>query len=300
MRQCVALIARFQAAPSWNSPIVPVLTVLIYGILAPAVFLLILITGVELAWPGGTRLRQLLRMARPLPSRATSRLRAEPHFRTLCTVGGLIAVAVLSVVMTAWLAGYWRTITAPQLAAANASPGNLLYFLFTLGAGLMGGFGWATGMRLARDARACLRILAISLSLSGTTLFFYLVEPVLHDTLLSLALGVFLGELTVAARHPTLLGEGLFAELLTPDYMSLPFLASPDASDTDMDHGGEVTDAMDTVDAAGWHTHSAGDEVAPRALIGAGQRPAETEDDDDQRDPAAPTNSQTGATGDRP
>jgi hypothetical protein len=68
-------------------------------------------------------------------------------------------------------------------------------------------------MRQAGKARTSLSVLAISMSLAGTVLFFYLVQPNLRDILLVLALGTFSGELAAAAQHPMFLSEGLFAEL---------------------------------------------------------------------------------------
>jgi hypothetical protein len=295
-QQLLASVARIPATTGWSTPIVPALTVLIYGILAPAVFLTILIIGVELAWPGGTKLRHVMYMTRPVPPRAASRLRAEPHFRTLCAVGGLIAVAVWSIVMTTWLAGYLRASSAPQLAAAQATTGNLIIFLIMLAIGLYGGYAWARGMYLATDAQTSMTVIATSLSLAGTVLFFYLVEPPLHDMLLVVALGVFVGVLTVAARHPTLLTEGLFAELLTPNFVTLPYLTADDGSDVDLDHEGEITD---TVDAAGWRTHPADGDISPQALIGAGPLPVGRAEEEDPRDPSA-AGSPAGTTGDRP
>lgn len=297
MRQhLLASVARIPAATDWSTPIVPALTVLIYGILAPAVFLIILLIGVELAWPGGTKFRHVIYLARPVPPRAASRLRAAPNFRTLCAVGGLIAVAVWSIVMTTWLAGYLRVSTAPQLAAAQATLSHLVTFLCVLAIGLYCGYAWARGMYLAENAQMSLRVIATSLSVAGTVLFFYMVEPLLHDLLLVVALGVFVGVLIVAARHPTLLSEGLFAELLTPTYVTLPYLAADDTPDVDLDHESDMTD---TVDAAGWRTHPADGDIAPQALIGASPRPVDRADGEDPRDPSA-TGSSVGASGDRP
>jgi hypothetical protein len=129
-------------------------------------------------------------------------------------------------------------------------------------------------MRQARNAAASLAVIAISMSLAGTVLFFYIADPGLRDWFLALALGVVLGELAAAAQRPGLLLEGLFAVL----FVAPPLPAEP--VETELP-------PLDTVDADAWHAAPprgtwVGDgqpdvwqppgnpAPAPRALIGAG------------------------------
>jgi hypothetical protein len=219
MQHILAIVQASQPAPGLDKVIVPTLTLLIYGLLGPAVYLTIVVVGVELAWPGGTRLRRWLQKHRSSECPTTSDLAADPIFRIECVVAGLMALSTWSVVITAWLAGYLRSVHAPQLAISQYSPRHVTDFVITLFIGVLGGFIWADGMRRAASARASLAVLSISMSLAGMLLFFYAVEPGLRDILIVLSLGIFSGELAVAARHPTFLSEGLFAELFSsPEY----------------------------------------------------------------------------------
>lgn len=237
------------ALPVWDRLVVPLLTVLIYGFLGPAVYLIILAIGVDLAWPGGTHLREVVR--RRGHARAGSGLSSDPsdvsaespplasaaapsgdmsadadaadqapsadptsHIRR--AVGGLVALAVLSTVITIWLADYPAEIQAPPLSTAFATLHREIFFFLVLVIGFVAGFLWTTGMRTARTTRAALTVLALSMSLSSVLLFYYIVESGLRDLLLVVALGIFAGELYVAGQHPTLMSEGLFAEVLRP------------------------------------------------------------------------------------
>ncbi len=251
------------AAPAWDHVIVPLFTFLIYGILGPAVYLLILIAGIDLAWPGGTSIRKAVSRrqhprttntsssssaafeppaesptsAGPIdPAGATSSsssatlqpVATDPTGQIRRAIGGLIALAVLSTVITLWLAGYPADMRAPLLSTAFSTSTRMIFFLFMLVLGFAGGALWTTGMRTARTARAALIVLAVSMSLSSTLVFFYIVESGLRDLLLVIALGIFSGELYVAAQHPTLMSEGLFAELLRP---AAPEVAHPVSDD---------------------------------------------------------------------
>jgi hypothetical protein len=216
MQYILAFAQATQPASGVNRVVVPALTLLIYGLLGPAVYLTIVVVGVELALPGGSRAREWLARRRSSTCPTTSSLATDPVFRIECVVAGFIALSTWSVVITAWLAGYLRSVHAPQLAISQYSSRHVAIFVITLLIGVLGGFLWADGMRRAATARASLAVLAISMSLAGTLLFFYLVEPGLRDMLIVLSLGIFSGELAVAARYPTFLSEGLFAELFIP------------------------------------------------------------------------------------
>jgi hypothetical protein len=216
MQHILAFAQAAQPATGLDKVLVPTLTLLIYGLLGPAVYLTIVVVGVELAWPGGTRVRNWLQKHRSSECPTTSDLTADPVFRIECVVAGLIALSTWSVVITAWLAGYLRSVHAPQLAISQYSPRHVADFVITLLIGVLAGFIWADGMRRAASAQASLAVLSISMSLAGVLLFFYAVEPNLRDLLIVLALGTFSGELAVAARHPMFLTEGLFAELFIP------------------------------------------------------------------------------------
>jgi hypothetical protein len=216
MQHILAFVQATQPASGLDRVIVPTLTLLIYGLLGPAVYLTIVLVGVELAWPSGTRMRRWLQKHRTSECPTTSDLAADPNFRIECVVAGLIALSMWSVVITAWLAGYLRSVHAPQLTISEYSPRHVADFVITLLIGVLSGFIWADGMRRAASPRASLAVLSISMSLAGTLLFFYALEPGLRDILIVLSLGIFSGELAVAARHPTFLTEGLFAELFIP------------------------------------------------------------------------------------
>jgi hypothetical protein len=229
---------------SWESLVAQVLTLLIYGVLGPAVYVNILFLGIELSLPRGTRMRRVLRARLPPRPTAFSIADNDPYFHFLCGVGGLLALAAWSLVVTTWLSGYLHWTSAPQLAAPRASVPGTLTFALAAGLGVLGGYSWASGMRLARDGRACLIVVAASMSLSGIALFFFLVEPAARDTLLVLALSTFVGELTVAARHPSLWGEGLYGELLRAPAESAPV---EDAAEEEL---GAPSEAERTADSA--------------------------------------------------
>ena len=266
------------AAPliAWDMALVPPLRFLIYDILAPLVFMTVLIAGFELAWPGSLRLRRMLTLLGALRIGDPPSFTEEPGFRTRCAVGGLVAASMWSLAITLWLAGYLHGVNGPSLAISQASPRHVLVFLFTLILGGALGYEWIDRMRRVRDAAASLAVIAVSMSVAGTVLFFYIVEPGLRDWFLALALGIVLGELTAAAQHPHLLQEGLFAALFVAP--SLP------AAPAEVDFP-----PADTVDADAWHADaqhntswagSAEQDVwqpppdyvnhGPRALIGVG------------------------------
>jgi hypothetical protein len=110
MRDVLAFI--LATSPSLSVP-EQLLHVLIYDILGPAVYLIIVLVGVELAWPGGTRLRSWLQQHRPATASDVSLLAEDSTFRVECAVAGLIALSVLAVVITLWLAGHFRFVTTP-------------------------------------------------------------------------------------------------------------------------------------------------------------------------------------------
>jgi hypothetical protein len=262
--------------PAWETLIVGPLRFLIYGILAPAVYLVIVIIGIELAWPGRTKVRRMLwqRTGRQSPS---SGLNGDPTVPILCAVGGLIALAVWSAIVTTWLAGYLHAIPAPQLSVTHATKRSAAAFVAALVIGLGAGYAWLDGMRRASTARRCLAVLSISMSLAGTLLFFYALEASVRDILLALSLGIFGGELIVAARHPLLAREGLLAELVGAS-------ASQPAPEGAADWSADSDNAAEGVadhDEAHWapqtpapQTGGVGEEPAPqpqssRTLIGA-------------------------------
>ena len=277
-----------------DSGLAPPLHFIIYGILAPLVFVTILVAGVELAWPGSLRLQRLLALLHVLREGEPPPFATESGFRVRCTVGGLVGVTLWCVAITLWLAGYLRDATGPSLSIAQASPRHALIFFFTLLLGGAGGYEWVTRMRQARDAAASLAVIAISMSLAGTILFFYIADPGLRDWFLALALGVVLGELAAAAQSPGLVLEGLFAVLFVAP--SLP--AEP--AETELP-------PLDTVDADAWHAaapprsawYSADQpdvwqpppnypSQAPRALIGAGSSSEPASSNADDRRPGEP------------
>jgi hypothetical protein len=214
MIQLAELAASF-APPSWGSLLILPLTFLIYVLLSPAVYLTILLFGIELALPKGTPARALVRR-RGEVSPVKIALANDPTTRILSVVAGLLALAFWSTVVTFWLSGYLRDLPAPSLAASQASTSHAVIFSIAFFAGLVGGILWTNGVRTAATARASLGVLSLSMSLSGTLLFFYIVEPSVRDVLLVVSLGVFTGELAVAARHPMLMREGLFDVLRSP------------------------------------------------------------------------------------
>ena len=226
MHGILAFAQAAQPSPSWQRVIEQLLTLVIYGLLGPAVYLTIVLVGVELAWPGGTRMRRWLQQRRPAEYSTRSSLAEDPTFRVECAVAGLIALAVWSVVITAWLAGYLHNVQGLQLAppphttiqhkTTQHATSPVIGFAITSILGLIGGYSWARGMRRAASARASLAVLSISMSLAGALLVFYALEPNIRDILLVLALATFSGELIVTGRHPTFVTEGLFAELFVP------------------------------------------------------------------------------------
>lgn len=257
------------APPSLETLLVPPLRFIIYGVLGPLVYISVLVVGIELAWPGGTKARHWLLKRRTVERPASSSLSADSTFLFQCVVGGFIALAAWSLVITSWLAGYLHGARAPQLSAAQASPANAAIFVITLGIGLLGGYSWATGMRRTRTSQMALAVIAASMSVAGSLLFFYAVEDGMRDLLLVLALGVFVGELAVAAGHPMLLGEGLFAELLIR-------ATAPDTSDEEGQPGeGDVEPAGE------WPDEHRGSADSHDRFVGVGttsQAPAEEPD----------------------
>jgi hypothetical protein len=211
----LAELAAGLTPPSWGALLILPLSFLIYVVLCPAVYLTILLFGIELALPKGTPVRALVRR-RGEVSPIKIALANDPTTRILSVVAGLLALAFWSTVVTFWLAGYLRELPAPSLAASQASTTHSVIFSITFLVGLAAGIMWTNGVRTADTARACLAVLAISMSLSGTLLFFFIVEPSVRDVLLVVSLGVFTGELAVAARHPTLMREGLIDVLRSP------------------------------------------------------------------------------------
>ena len=205
------VLTALDTSPRWDSFVIVTLTILIYWILGPSVYLIMLLAGTELTWPRGTHLRPLLRR-RGVASPVKAALAADPSARILRVVGGLFAVAVWASVVTLWLSNYLHDARAPQLT--KASPGNLIIFLIVFWLGWLAGYTWVAGMRLASTGQACLIVIALSMSTSGSLLFFYIVEPNLRDLLLVVALGMFAGELSAVARHPMFFYEGLFSVLL--------------------------------------------------------------------------------------
>jgi hypothetical protein len=226
MHDILAFAQAAQPSPSWLQVVERLLTLLIYGLLGPAVYLTIVVVGVDLAWPGGTRMRRWLQQRQPAEYATTLRLAEDPSFRVECAVAGLIAVSVWSVVITAWLAGYLHNVPGLQLAppqhttiqhkTTQPATSPVFGFAITSILGLIGGYSWADGMRRAASAQASLAVLSISMSLAGALLFFYALEPSLRDVLLVLALATFSGALIVTSRHPTFVTEGLFTELFVP------------------------------------------------------------------------------------
>ncbi len=299
MQHILAFVQATQPAPGLDRVIVPTLTLLIYGLLGPAVYLTIVLVGVELALPGGTRMRRWLQKHRTSECPTTSELAADPIFRIECVVAGLIALSTWSVVITAWLAGYLRSVRAPQLAISQYSPRHVADFVITLLIGVLGGFIWADGMRRAASPRASLAVLSISMSLAGTLLFFYALEPALRDILIVLSLGIFSGELAVAARHPTFLTEGLFAELfISPEYSDEEWQDEQAGTDGAEPQGGaRAPGAAPAADGPGAAARSApgkGDSVSTASAasatrqLGPDSATGKLAPDEQQRSPAAP------------
>lgn len=266
------------AAPliAWDTVLVPPLHFLIYGILAPLVFAAILAADLELAWPGSLHLRHALARAGFQRVGDPPRFATEPGFRVRCVVGALVAVAMWCLAMTLWLAGYLRGMVGPSLDASRASPRIVLIFVFTLILGGACGYEWVARMRQARDAAASLAVIAVSMSLTGTILFFYIVEAGLRDWFLALALGVVLGELAAAAHQPGLLLEGLFAVLfiappLPPEPIEADF-PPIDTVDADAWHAGEVPPGGwgEGSEQDVWQPQAGYPTQNPRALIGVG------------------------------
>jgi hypothetical protein len=218
-------LAAHLAPPTLSQLLFVPLHFLIYVIMGPLVYFSILIFGIELAIPGGTPLRALVRRNGAV-SPVKLALANDPNTRLLSIVAVLFAVAFWSTVITAWLNKYFQTLVVPQLI--HPTPGSTLVFVTTFVIGLVAGDLWFTGIRLAQTARSSLGVLAISMALSGTLLFFYIVEPTLEDMLLVSALGIFIGELGVVARHPTLFHEGLFDVLRSPLESDLEEAAAAD------------------------------------------------------------------------
>lgn len=289
-----------------DAGLAPPLHFIIYGILGPLVFATILAVGIELSWPGSLRLRRLLGRVGMLREGDPPYFATEPGFRVRCAIGGVVAVTIWCVAITLWLAGYLRDATGPSLAISQASLRHELIFVFTLILGTVSGFEWVARMRQAESAAASLAVIAISMSLAGTLLFFYIADPGLRDWFLVLALGVVLGELAAAAQRTGSLPEGLFAVLL----VAPPQSAEP--VETELP-------PLDTVDADAWHaavpprgpwTNDAPADVwqpppgyptqAPRALIGAGssgESPTAGEEDHPTGEIRASDGDSSGATG---
>lgn len=205
-----------QTASSLGHLIETVLRGLMYVVVAPGVYVTILLVGIILTWPQETTISRWLVAHAAIWRRTTDRLSDDPAFRTMCAVAGLIAMTLVALVITVWLAGIPRELRGPALGdVGHALPPTLAFTLAAV-CGLVAGSQWVTRMRRANDIFSSLVVLATSMALTGTTIFFYMTEFGLHDILLILALGTMLGALITAARHPMLLHEGLFAELFVP------------------------------------------------------------------------------------
>ena len=209
----LAAVAAQLADTSPSTVLFEVLRFVIYDVLGPSVYGLILIFGIEMAVPGGTPVRALFRRHGAV-SPVKLALANDPHTRTLSVVAVLLALSFWASVATAWLSGYWHHLPHPRLT--NATVNDSVIFAAVLVVGLIAGDLWARGVRSVKTARSSLGVLAISMALSGTLLFFYIVEPPLQDALLVASLGIFVGELGVAARHPSIFHEGLFDVLRSP------------------------------------------------------------------------------------
>jgi hypothetical protein len=265
----LAEVAAQVTFPNWSSLLIQPLHFVIYDLLGPFVYLLILLFGIELAIPGGTPVRALVRRTGAV-SPVKIALANDPQTRMLSTVAVLFALTAWATVITAWLNKYFQVISAPQLA--DPTPTNALIFLTTIVIGLVAGDLWVTGVRSAQTARASLGVLAISMALSGTILFFYVVEPKLQDLLLSAALGIFTGELGAVARHPTLFHEGLF------DVLRSPLESDLDEADETSDDMSDIVDEDRPTTTSAWlstQTRAIRERLAAQKVLGVGAMPGE-------------------------
>lgn len=262
----LAELAAQPAPPTWGTLLFGPLHFLIYVVLGPLVYFTILLFGIEMAIPGGTPLRALVRRHGAV-SPVKIALANDPTTRLLSVVAGLLALAFWSAVVTAWLAGYLQGLRAPQLTASQATFTSTLIFLTTFVVGLILGDLWANGVRLAQTARASLAVLVPSMALSGTMLFFYIVEPSVEDVLLVAALGIFIGELSVAARHPTIFHEGLFDVVRSPLQSDEAELAEDGEESADADSDNRIAST------GGWlttQTRAMRERLAAQRLLGVG------------------------------
>jgi hypothetical protein len=271
MTQLAALVAS-PIVLSWSTLLYGPLHFVIYDMLCPVIYLLILAVGVELAIPGGTPVRALVRRHGAV-SPVKIRLANDPATRVYSVVALLLALAIWSTIVTFWLSGFFRNLPAPSLSARTASTNSTLIFIVTFVVGLIAGDLWFTGLRSTQTARASLGVLTASMALSATALFFYAVEVPTQDILLVTALGIFVGELGVAARHPSLFHEGLFDVLRSP-------LESDEeaAAETDDDTGeGGIVDG-NLASTGGWmtsQTRAIRERLATQKLLGVGVAPSE-------------------------
>jgi hypothetical protein len=188
-----------------------------YLVLAPGVYLTILLVGVTLTWPQETAIGRWLVARSASWRRTTDRLSGDPAFRTMCAIAGLIAMTLIALVITFWLArAKSRGVQGATLGQIGNDPGATIVLVVMGVGGLIAGSAWVGGMRRATTLLSSLGVLTASMALTGLALFFYVDEVGLHDMLLVLAQGTMLGALLAAASHPLLLGEGLFAELFVP------------------------------------------------------------------------------------
>ncbi|HEY7782550.1 MAG TPA: hypothetical protein VIC85_20320 [Ktedonobacterales bacterium] len=188
------------------------LSFVIYVILCPIIYLTILGACLQLAWPGGTKLRGVAKLPAVFRQPLAPRMSDDPTFRLLCAIGGLISLAVWSAVITNWLAN--QKIGFPKPSLYQPQSDDTKRFIAILIVGLIAGGAWILAMRFARRPQMALVVIAVSMSVAGTLLFYYALESQMRDGLLVLSLGIFLGELITVAMKPSGLGEGLFAELL--------------------------------------------------------------------------------------
>jgi hypothetical protein len=211
----LAELAANTPPPNWSALLIQPLHFLIYDLLCPLIYLLILALGIELALPGGTPVRALFRRNGAV-SPVKIALANDPATRILSWVALLLALAFWATVVTFWLSGYLHDVPAPRLLARTASTSGSLVLITAFIVGFIGGDLWVNGVRTAQTARTSLGVLSISMALSATLLTFYIIEPALQDVLLVTALGIFTGMLGVVARHPSLFHEGLFDVLRSP------------------------------------------------------------------------------------
>lgn len=209
------------------------LAIAVRVVLCPLIYLFILAVGTELAWPGRTKLGDFPKLPPIYRQAQGPRQSDDPTFRLQCGIGGLIALAVWSAVITNWLAT--KDIPIPQAQLSGSTDGDHVKLVGALIFGLIAGAAWVTAMRLARRPQVSLVVIAVSMSVTGSLLFYYAVDFQNHsrDVLLVLSLGIFLGQLITVAMNPATLGEGLFAELLLAPEPAESEATEDDGGDSD-------------------------------------------------------------------